>query len=240
MSEILLIIPAYNEAQNIANVIAEIKQDLSYVDILVVNDCSTDDTLQTLMLIEDIVVVSLPVNLGYSGALQTGFKYAVEKDYEIVIQFDGDGQHIASEAEKLINILKEQDVDIVIGSRFKTKNKYNHSFFRKIGTHFFSGIIKQICKVNITDPTSGFQVLKKSVFEKYAQMNNYPEYPDANLLIEMLLEKYSIAECQVEMRNREFGTSMHSGFIKPIKYMIKMFYAIIFILISKQRTISNY
>ncbi|MCL6601787.1 MAG: glycosyltransferase family 2 protein [Paenibacillus sp.] len=239
MSRILLIIPAFNEEQNITKVITEVQHNLEDVDILVVNDCSTDNTLNILKRIKGIKFLSLPVNLGYSGALQTGFKYAVEKNYEIVIQFDGDGQHIASEAGKLLDIMREQDADIVIGSRFKAENNYNHTFFRKIGTGFFRSIIKQICKVNITDPTSGFQVLNYSVFEKYAQMNKYPEYPDANLIIEMLLQNYKIAEYAVEMRNREFGTSMHSGLIKPMKYMIKMFYAIIFILLSKRKAASN-
>jgi glycosyltransferase involved in cell wall biosynthesis len=239
MSRILLIIPAYNEEQNITKVISEIKTELNFVDILVVNDCSKDNTQDILNEIEEITFISLPINLGYSGALQTGFKYAVEKDYDYVIQFDGDGQHIAAEAGKLLDMMKEQNADIVIGSRFKIKSNYNHSLFRRIGTNFFSSIIKQVCKVNITDPTSGFQVLNKPVFEKYAQMNKYPEYPDANLIIEMLLQNYKIAEYQVEMRNREFGVSMHSGWIKPMKYMIKMFYAIFFILLGKRKIVSE-
>jgi len=235
MAEILMIIPAYNEELNIVKVITEIKQSLNYVDVLIVNDCSTDNTLAVLKGIENIKVISLPINLGYAGALQTGFKYAVNKGYDKVIQFDGDGQHIATEAGKLLDIMERDQADIVIGSRFKTKSNYNHSLFRKIGTHFFRTIIKRICKIEITDPTSGFQVLSKEVFHKYAKMNQYPEYPDANLIIEMLLEHYKISEYQVEMRSREFGTSMHSGILKPAKYMIKMTYAIIFVLISRKK-----
>ncbi|SDN35052.1 Glycosyl transferase family 2 [Paenibacillus sp. yr247] len=237
MNDILLIIPAYNEEKNILKVVQEIKQDLDFVDILVVNDCSIDNTLDILKQTNGISYLSLPVNLGYSGALQTGFKYAVDKNYQIVIQFDGDGQHIASEAKKLVDIMEENDADIVIGSRFKMKSSYNHSIFRKIGTTIFRKIIKYICKTDITDPTSGFQVLKRRVFMKYAMMNNYPEFPDANLIIEMLLSNYKIIEYQVEMRSREFGVSMHSGILNPIKYMIKMMYAILLVLVRGRKFI---
>lgn len=232
--KVLIIIPMYNERENIEKVIAEIKRDLEFVDILIVNDCSTDDSLDIIKTIKDINYLSLPVNLGYSGALQVGFKYALEQGYEFVIQFDGDTQHIASEARKLFDIIIEKNVDIVIGSRFKAQTDYKHSFFRKIGTSLFKEIISKFCNTEITDPTSGFQVLRKKVFEKYAKMNNYPEYPDANLLIEMLLHNYKIEEYQVQMRSREFGESMHSGIIKPIKYMIKMFYAILLVLVKSK------
>lgn len=237
MIKTLVVVPVFNEEKNISGVIYEIKKCLVNVDILVVNDSSTDSTREVLKSIDGINVISLPVNLGYSGALQTGFKFAVENKYEIVIQFDGDGQHIASEAQMLLDALNREKSDIVIGSRFKKENNYSHSFFRKIGTACFKIIIKSICKVEITDPTSGFQVLRRPVFENYAMMNNYPEYPDANLIIDMLLKGYKISEFQVKMRNREFGESMHSGIVKPLKYMIKMFYAIIFVLLKSQKLI---
>ncbi|WP_341281423.1 glycosyltransferase family 2 protein [Paenibacillus sp. FSL H8-0537] len=237
MSEVLLIIPAYNEELNIRKVITEVQHDLPFVDILVVNDCSTDKTLDVLKSSKGINYLSLPVNLGYAGALQTGFKYAVENDYQIVIQFDGDGQHIAAEALKLIHVMEQENADIVIGSRFKMKSSYNHSLFRKLGTGLFKNIIRKICKVDITDPTSGFQVLKREIFEKYSKMNSYPEYPDANLIIEMLLNNYKISEYQVDMRSREFGESMHSGIFKPMKYMVKMIYAILLIFMKGKRSV---
>ncbi|KAA8785648.1 glycosyltransferase family 2 protein [Paenibacillus amylolyticus] len=235
MTKTLIIIPAYNEEKNILKVLQEVKEDLVGADILVIDDCSKDRTREVVQNVKGVNLISLPVNLGYSGALQTGFKFAVENSYDIVIQFDGDGQHIASEAKALINVLIEENADIVIGSRFKKENDYNHSFFRKMGTNFFKVIIRSVCKVDITDPTSGFQVLRKSVFQNYALMNNYPEYPDANLIIDMLLRGFRVSEYQVRMRNREFGESMHSGIIKPVKYMIKMFYAIVFVLLKSQR-----
>jgi glycosyltransferase involved in cell wall biosynthesis len=233
MKDILLIIPVYNEEKNIEKVCEEIKDNLSFVDILVVNDCSTDNTLQVIKKILCINYISLPFNLGYSGALQTGFKYAFDKEYKYVIQFDGDGQHIASEANKMYQILLEKKADIVIGSRFKSSlTNYEHSFFRMLGTRIFCYLIKISCKTEISDPTSGFQILSRDVFSKYAKMYNYPEYPDANLLIDMLLQNYKIEEIHVEMRKREYGVSMHSGILKPTKYMVKMFYSILLVLMN--------
>lgn len=239
MMKVLVIIPVYNEEMNIGKVIEEVKTDLDFVDILVVNDCSTDGTLSVIEKIQGINYISLPVNLGYSGALQTGFKYAVNNNYEAVIQFDGDGQHIASEALRLYKIFLDTQSDIVIGSRFKTdKLEYHHSFFRGLGTKIFQTLIKKFCKVSITDPTSGFQILSKDVFEIYSKMNNYPEFPDANLLIEMLFKGYKVEEEYVRMRNREFGESMHGGLIKPMKYMIVMIYSII-ILLTRRKEFSR-
>ena len=165
-------------------------------------------------------------------AVQTGIKYAYNNGYEYVIQFDGDGQHIAKEAEKLLNKMKETEADIVIGSRYMKDGTYKQTFFRKIGTVIFAKLIKLFCKKEITDPLSGFQCLNRKVIEKYAKMGEYPEFPDANLIMQMLLQGYKIEEVSVKMRLREFGESMHGGIIKPIKYMIMMMYTIVAILLT--------
>lgn len=231
-SEILIIIPCYNEELNISKVINELRNDFSIADILCVNDCSKDNTLEVLKSSNGISYLNLPINLGYSGALQTGFKYAVENNYQYVIQFDGDGQHIASEAKKLFEKLKSENLDIVIGSRFKENSGYKHGFFRTLGTKVFIILIHIFAKKHITDPTSGFQVLKKEVFTRYSKIHNFPEYPDANLIIEMILLGYTVDEVPVKMRLREFGVSMHGGFWNPIQYMIRMFFSIFMIFIS--------
>lgn len=231
MKKVLVIIPAYNEEENILGVIKELKRDTPYADILVINDCSRDRTLQILEE-NEVNHLTTPFNLGYAGVVQTGFKYAVEKDYDYVAQFDGDGQHVASELDKLFKCMEETNVDIVMGSRFKEETNYNHAFFRRVGTLMFQKIIRFTCGQEITDPTSGMQVLNKRVFSKYAKMNNYPDYPDANLLAEMLLQGYEVKEVGVEMRERVAGVSMHAGIWKPCKYMIKMFYSILIIVIK--------
>ena len=235
MKKTLIVIPVYNEEVNIEKVIREIRQEIDFADILVIDDCSTDGTLKKIKSL-DVNFLALPFNLGYSGVLQTGFKYAVENNYEYVVQFDGDGQHIAAEIKKLDTASIKKNADIVIGSRFKEKNDcpapYSYPLFRRIGSFIFKLLIKNICNTEITDPTSGFQMLKRNVFDRYAKMYNYPQYPDANLIIEMLLNNYKIVEVPVRMRKRETGISMHEGFIKPVKYMIKMFYSIVLIIIK--------
>lgn len=232
MKDVLVIIPVYNEEENIEKVVLEVKECIDFADILIVDDCSTDKTLEIVKKLKQNYI-SLAFNIGYSGVLQTGFKYAVGKNYQYIIQFDGDGQHIASEAVKLYTTMKKTNSDIVIGSRFINNNKeYRHSFFRKLGTGIFRFLIKRICKIKITDPTSGFQVLNRKAFSRYSKMFHYPEYPDANLIIEMIFNGFKIAEIDVKMRNREKGESMHSGIIPPIKYMIKVLYGILILLIK--------
>ena len=227
--KVLFVIPAHNEEKNIKSVIKDIKKNVSYADIVIINDWSTDKTKEFVEK-EDVVLLNMPFNVGYASAVQTGIKYAYEKNYDYVIQFDGDGQHIASEAEKLLKECIKSNCNIVIGSRFLVPTNYHHTFFRKIGTKLFSKIIKMFCKKNITDPTSGFQCLDKNVIKRYARMQGYPEFPDANLIIEMLLEKYKITEVPVIMKENNTGVSMHSGIYKPFKYMVKMMYTISFIL----------
>jgi hypothetical protein len=165
-------------------------------------------------------------------AVQTGIKYAFDNNYDYVIQFDADGQHLASEANKMYKKILDGDFDIVIGSRFLSKTAYKHGLFRMLGTKVFSVMVRIFCGKKITDPTSGLQCLNRRVIEKYARIGGYPEYPDANLIIDMLMQGYKIGEVGVLMKQRENGESMHGGIIKPIKYMIKITYAI-FIIVLK-------
>lgn len=234
MDSLLIIIPAYNEEENILNVLQEIKEDIPYADVLVVNDCSRDNTLEILKS-HDVNYISTPFNLGYAGGVQAGFKYAEQHNYDYVAQFDGDGQHIAKELDRMFKDMKGKNIDIIMGSRFKEKTQYNHSFFRKIGTIMFQKIIKIVCGQEITDPTSGLQILNRRVYTKYAKINGYPDYPDANLIMEMLLQGYKIEEIPVEMRERSAGVSMHAGIWHPCKYMIKMFYSIVINIIKYRR-----
>lgn len=230
-SRVLFVIPAYNEEGNIKKVLDEIKRDVSYADIIVINDCSSDNT-KDVVRDNGVPCIDGIFNLKYAWALQTGLKYAYQNNYDYVIQFDADGQHIAKEAIKLLEEIKKGNVDIVIGSRFLVDMGYPSPFFRRLGTKIFEILIKIFCKVKIADSLSGFQCLNKRVIERYAKMGGYPEFPDANLVIEMLMDGYKIKEVPVKMRLREDGISMHGGIIKPIKYMINMIYTISFIVIK--------
>lgn len=229
--KILIVIPAYNEAENIEKVIKEIKKDIDYADILVVNDCSKDNTAEIVRK-NGVKCVTNVFNMRYAMAVQTGIKYAYQNGYDYVIQMDADGQHIASEAEKMYKELKKSNADIVIGSRYLKDMGYPCPLFRRIGTKMFEWLIKVFTKKRIADPLSGFQCLNKEVIKRYAGMGNYPEFPDANLVIEMLLNGYEIKEVPVKMRIRENGVSMHSGILKPIKYMIEQFYTCIVIVVK--------
>ena len=156
--KILFVIPAYNEAENIEKVLKEIKKDVDYADILVINDCSKDNTKEIVER-NNVKCISNIFNMKYAMAVQTGIKYAYENNYDYVIQFDADGQHIAKEAEKLYKQAKKSKADIIIGSRYLVDVGYPCPFFRRIGTKMFEKIIKIFCKTRIADPLSGFQCL---------------------------------------------------------------------------------
>ena len=228
---ILFVIPAYNESENIEKVLNEIKDNAPFADVLVINDCSKDNTREIVER-HGVMCINNIFNMKYAMAVQTGIKYAHNNNYDYVIQFDADGQHIASEAIKLYNEAKSGNYDIVIGSRYLEKLGYPCPLLRRIGTKIFEKLIKIFTHKKIADPLSGFQCLNKEVIERYSKMGNYPEYPDANLIIEMLMLGYTIKEVPVKMRLREAGESMHGGIIKPIKYMIEMFYEVIIISIK--------
>lgn len=230
--KVLVVIPAYNEEQNIKRVIDELKKDFpKYFDILVINDCSNDNTK---IILEENKIPHLNniFNMKYAMSVQTGIKYAYLHNYDYVIQMDADGQHIAKEAIKLYEHIKKTKCDIVIGSRYLKDFGYPCPKFRRLGTKIFEFLIKLFCRQKIVDPLSGLQCLNQKVIAEYAKKGGYPEYPDANLIIEMFLKGYKIEEIPVKMRLRENGISMHAGIIGPIKYMINMFYTIIFILIQ--------
>jgi len=229
--KVLVVIPAYNESENIEKVLKEIKKDINYADILVINDCSKDNTKEIVEK-NGVKCITNVFNMRYAWAVQVGIKYARDNGYDYVIQMDADGQHIAGEAEKLYKEMKKTGSDIVIGSRYLVDTGYPCPFFRKVGTKFFVGIIKLFTGKKIADPLSGFQCLNRDVIEYYAGCGNYPEFPDANLVIEMLLKGYKITEVPVKMRLRETGESMHGGIWKPIKYMITQFYICIVMVIK--------
>ncbi len=229
--KVLFVIPAYNEEENIGKVLDEIKKDANFADILVINDCSKDHTKE-IVLKNKVKCIDGIFNMRYAWAIQTGIKYAYQNNYDYVIQFDADGQHIAKEAIKLLEQAKKTNADIVIGSRYLKDLGYPCPFFRRIGTKMFASLVQFFCHQKIADPLSGFQCLNKKVISKYSKMGEYPEFPDANLVIEMIMNGYQIVEVPVKMRLRENGESMHGGIIKPIKYMINMFYTIFFIVIQ--------
>ncbi len=227
----LAIIPAFNEEDSICDVIEEIKISLPFSDILVVNDGSNDRTSEIAQESE-VMVINHPYNLGYGAALQTGFRFAKMRGYNMLITMDADGQHVPSNATNLINTMQEQRADVVIGSRF-INGGYRVGFIKKIGIWLFSFIAKRYTGITITDPTSGFQLLNRAAFSYLAEGDNYPlDYPDVNIIMLLHKKQFRIVESAVMMKEKN-GKSMHSG-LKPIFYIIKMFLSIVMVLVRKK------
>jgi glycosyltransferase involved in cell wall biosynthesis len=242
MHQSLLIIPAYNEEQNIIKTIDSVLMQNLSIDILVIDDGSQDNTAK-LVIEKGISIVLLPFNLGYGGAIQTGYKYAVLNNYRSVIQFDADGQHDAKDIGTILNLLNDGKYDIVIGSRFvEGKNKHK-SILKRIAVSLFNKIIYLSTKQNLSDPTSGLKGLNYPVFSYFSKMYNLPmDYPDADVLINVLKCGFKIIEFPATMHDRRLGISMHSG-IRPIYYFIKVCFSILIIsirwMILKREDILN-
>lgn len=218
----LVVIPAYNEALNIEKTVHDLEVNAPNVDYVVVNDGSKDNTLELLKK-NHFNYIDGFCNLGLFGAVQTGFKLALKEDYDVVIQFDGDGQHSAKYIEPLVKEI-ENGNSIVIGSRFVDEKKPFTA--RMIGSRFIAGAIKLVTGKTITDPTSGFRAYDRACIKDYAlEMNNPPE-PDT--LVYMLRKQRKIKEIQVQMSEREFGES-YLNLVNTIKYMSRMMVSIFLI-----------
>jgi glycosyltransferase involved in cell wall biosynthesis len=221
--KILVIIPAYNEEGSVGKVVQEVKQHLPGADALVVNDGSSDHTSEKAGA-SGATVLSLPFNLGIGGAMQAGYKYALEKGYDIAIQVDGDGQHDPKEILKLLKMLEEKEVDMVIGSRFIGVSEFRSSMMRRLGISVFSKVISLIVGQRITDPTSGFRAAGRKAIQLFS--SEYPQdYPEPEVLV--LLHKcgFKMAETPVGMNRRYSGESSITK-IRSVYYMVKVLLAI--------------
>ena len=220
--KILAIVPAFNEEEGLKNVALQFKE-IDFVDILVINDCSKDHTSEIGRQL-GFQVIDLPCNLGIGGAVQTGYKYAWEHNYDIAIQVDGDGQHNPSYIIELIRPIEEGKADMVIGSRYLKKEGFQSSFMRRMGITYFSFLIQLLEKEKITDPTSGFRACNRKVIEQFSRL--YPhDYPEPESIAYLLRNQFHIAEIPVVMNERFGGRSSITSF-KSIYYMIKVSLAI--------------
>ena len=228
----LIIIPAYNEERDIARVLDDVKNSNPGADILVVNDGSTDATSEIARK-TGVVVLDIPFNIGYGGAVQTGFRFAAECGYDFVITIDGDAQHDPYSAKNLIEAMEREQADVVIGSRF-IEGTYRMGIIRKIGVRLFSIIARLYTGTNFTDPTSGFQLLNKRVFSHLSKDDNYPlDYPDVNIIMALHKMRVKVVEAPVKMKEKPTGKSMHGG-LRPVVYVMRMFLAIIMVLLRKE------
>lgn len=229
--KLLLISPALNEEENIGAVVASLREELPAADILVVDDGSTDRTIEVARG-AGAIVLRLPFNLGIGAAVQTGFLYALRRGYDAACQVDGDGQHPADQIKKLVELSKNSNAEVVIGSRFLAKSDYKGVWTRRLGIAILSGIISALTRRKVTDPTSGMRVVKRSALELFAR--DYPEdYPEPESLVILRRAGLTFEEHPVKMLRRQSGVSS-IGTFGAVYYMIKVILAILITLCRKK------
>lgn len=221
---VLVIIPAYNEEENILNTVKTLTETCPDVDYIIVNDCSTDNTLKVCKE-NHLNVLALPINLGIGGGMQTGYRYATEMEYDIAVQFDGDGQHNASYIKDLIAPIERGESDVVIGSRFINKEGFQTSKMRRMGIGMLKATLKICGGVTITDATSGFRATSKEVTKFYSH-HYAQDYPEPEAIIAARVSGFRVKEVPVVMNERTAGVSSINAF-KSVYYMIKVTLAII-------------
>lgn len=222
--KILVIIPAYNEAENIVRVVKHMMETAPQYDYLVVNDGSTDATLK-LCKRENFHYLDLPINMGIGGAVQAGYIYAYKNDYDIAVQMDGDGQHDIAYLDRLLKPLFAKEADVVIGSRFLEKEGFQSSKSRRMGINILSMLIRMTTGKKIMDVTSGYRAVNRMFIEIYSK--DYPtDYPEPEAIVEAIMHLGVVKEVPVQMRAREGGTSSIT-FKKSVYYMIKVTLAIL-------------
>ena len=215
----LVIIPCYNESQNICQVVENLRAACPQVDYLVVNDCSTDNSVEILRA-QGYNYLDLPVNLGIGGGVQCGYRYAREHGYDVTVQMDGDGQHDPAYLEAVIAPVAEGRLDMCIGSRFITKEGFQTSFLRRVGIRFLSGMIWLLTGRHVRDVTSGYRACGKALTNLFADQYAQ-DYPEPEAILRSVAAGYRVGEVPVVMAERQGGVSSIRAF-KSIYYMIKV------------------
>jgi glycosyltransferase involved in cell wall biosynthesis len=226
MTKHLAIVPSYNEAEAVGSTVADIRMHAPDFDVLVIDDGSTDDTAR-IAEARGAQVIQHPFNLGIGGAVQSGYQYALEHQYDVVVQVDGDGQHDARHIRDLLAHLHEHPgVNLVTGSRFLAEDGdgYRSSVSRRLGIRVFSRVLSAICRRPITDPTSGFRLTDRRGIELFAR--DYPhDYPEVEAVLMCHAHRLSATEVPVYMRARTTGRSS-IGSTQSVYYMVKVLLAV--------------
>lgn len=222
---VLMILPAYNEEASILSTVTSIleyrKQVDFELDYVVINDGSTDSTKQILQ-DNQLNHINLILNLGIGGAVQTGYKYALEHDYDVAVQFDGDGQHDIHSLAQLLVPIREGQADMVIGSRFigETRSQFQTSFMRRVGISIISAMIWLSTGTRIYDTTSGYRLANKAIIKYFAK--RYPtKYPEPESTVHLIKRHMRIQEAPANMFERNAGSSSITPF-KSIRYMVEV------------------
>ncbi len=207
-TRVLIIIPAHNEEASLPATLAEVREKAPGVSVLVVDDGSRDSTSQVAKA-AGVPVVRHSVNLGVGGALQTGFRWAIEHGYDVGVQLDADGQHDASYLETLLEPVRSGRCDVSIGSRYVTRTGYRAPLHRRLGMVLFSGVVRLALGQRISDTTSGFRAYTRPVMQ--VCQHEFPkDFPDAPLLITLSRHGFRLEEVAVEMRERQAGQSFYT------------------------------
>lgn len=215
----LLIIPAYNEADNLVELVAEIRQKAPCYDYIIVNDGSKDHTAEVCS-DNKLNVLHLGNNLGIGGAVQAGYLYAIRHNYDIAVQIDGDGQHDPAYLDVLVQPIVDGLADFTIGSRFIEREGFQSSGLRRAGILWLDAILKRSTGLDITDATSGFRACDQAVMQVFASY--YPkDYPEPETIADLYRHNFRIREIPVVMRERQIGVSS-IRFFRPIYYMMKV------------------
>ena len=226
MSNLLAIVPAYNEAGAIAGTIGDIRTHAADFDIVVVDDGSTDRTAHVARA-AGVDVIRLPFNLGIGGAMQAGYQYALERGYDVAVQVDGDGQHDARHIKDLLGYLRSQpDMNMVTGSRFLSRDGdgYRSSAYRRLGIRLFAGVLSLITRRAVTDPTSGFRMTDRRGIELFTR--DYPhDYPEVEAVLMVHAHRLVADEIPVAMRPRRTGRSSINS-TQSAYYMLKVLLAV--------------
>jgi glycosyltransferase involved in cell wall biosynthesis len=217
------IVPALNEAGTVGRVIDEIGAVDPDFRVVVVDDGSSDRTA-AVAASRGASVVRLPFNLGIGGAVQTGYRYALENGFDIAVQIDGDGQHDPSELHKLLAPLLEHRADLAVGSRFRGDRLYRAPLARRLGIRVLAGIVSLMVGQRVTDPTSGFRAVNRRGICLFA--TDYPhDYPEVEATVLVHRNRMTMVEVPVAMRNRAGGRSSITG-LASLYYMVKVILAL--------------
>lgn len=229
----LIIIPAYNEEENIGALLDELEGQYGEYDYLVINDCSRDGT-RRLLKERGANFLDLPVNLGIGGGVQAGYMYALENGYEIAVQMDGDGQHLPAYLEAIVEPVRTGAADFAVGSRFIKNEGFQSSALRRVGIGFLSWWLRALTGVEVKDVTSGFRAVNRKGIELFS--NEYAQdYPEPEALTLAALRGLRIIEVPVQMKERVGGRSSISG-LKTAYYMLKVTLALALTKLSNRRS----
>ena len=227
--KVLVIIPCYNEAENICSVVENLKATCPEVDYVVINDCSTDNSAAVLQA-HGYNYIDLPVNLGIGGGVQCGYRYAQQNGYDIAVQMDGDGQHDPAYLADVIRPVAEGKLDMCIGSRFINKEGFQTSFMRRVGIRFLSWLIHLLTDCRVLDVTSGYRASSKELTAVFAD-HYAQDYPEPEAILRSVKAGFRVGEVPVVMAERQSGVSSINAF-KSIYYMIKVSLSLIIYRIS--------